>query len=414
MWNWNETATWNETALLTGRFIVSGSDGLDGVYIASMSDAYYQSGENYLVKRQLAEWEGWVLASGPSLETAQVIYRSNNSDEEVPMDGWHTVVNETELEEKNLKTILVPEDSVIGNQVMTKDGFLCKAFRPSDKWIWFPGNGTCDSHCECSTGFLVVRGPSPKYNGVYEVNDRSVNFFNHSQWIIYKKNESWVLGVGPTPANAGQILFNSTGEKEDIPETGWRDKLGRLVDTMRVNQVTKAFTREEMLHGEKRTDEGLVCQGTNNQRLFITMTGGDPFDCNGRYDCKSREDERSCSFLVDMSMEKPILTSLFAVAVGIVLFCFIKCIQESRRDSSSVSDDLENPVNLIIRGILHNMNNQKLNDQRIGLLPGESESTFVTSPQGAETSEDRLNELKDDYKKVHDSKRLSLLNEESS
>ena len=33
MWNetasWNETATWNETTLLTGRFIVSGSDGLN-------------------------------------------------------------------------------------------------------------------------------------------------------------------------------------------------------------------------------------------------------------------------------------------------------------------------------------------------------------------------------------------------
>ena len=79
------------------------------------------------------------MASGPSLETAEVIYRSNNSDEEVPMDGWHKVVNETELEEKNIKTILVPEDySVIGNQVRTKDGFLCKAFKPSDKWIWFP------------------------------------------------------------------------------------------------------------------------------------------------------------------------------------------------------------------------------------------------------------------------------------
>ena len=93
---WNETTSLNDTVLLTpvlltGRFIVAGSDGMDGVYIASMSDAYYQSGENYLVKRQLEEWEGWVLASGPSLETAQVIYRSNNSDEEVPNENEEVI-----------------------------------------------------------------------------------------------------------------------------------------------------------------------------------------------------------------------------------------------------------------------------------------------------------------------------------
>ena len=48
---------------------------------------------------------------------------------------------------------------------------------------------------------------------------------------------------------------------------------------MRVNTVSKTFTR--MFEGEEDTKEGVLCDGINGYRLFITKQGDDPIHCNG-------------------------------------------------------------------------------------------------------------------------------------
>ena len=116
------------------------------------------------------------------------------------------------------------------------------------------------------------------------------------------------IGEGATPANAGNILFMSV-EQESVPETGWKEEGGRHVDTMRVTKVTKAFAREEMMHGEEKKEEGLVCSsGSDNQTLFITKNG-DPYTCDGHYNCESHEGERFCNLFTNLSMEKLCLTT---------------------------------------------------------------------------------------------------------
>ena len=418
--------------------IVLGSDGMDNVFKAAPSEyySYYQSGQNYLVKTG----DSWVLVSGGSetltlhssdseWELTVSYYVSRQNSSRVPIDGWRKIIgnlslplrllpsmNITQLgkeeqDEPDLRTISVPTDSE-DNLIKIDGGYTCKAAWRSDQWIWIPedNSGQCDSQCECSTGFLVVRGPKTKFNGVYEIqkdSGRGKDFFKHlgGGWLIYKENRNWVLGEGATPAEAAKVLYNPAkvlNEKEDVPATGWLEKGGWPVDTMRVTQVTKTFTLDQMLHAEDGVDgwedgedgwnsEGLLCKGADDQRLFISKSGEDPFLCDGRHHCKSGEDERSCSFIVDMSMEEPILTTLGAVLGGILLFfVFRKCL-DNDNDSDSFSYD---------------HSNQDLNDvdQIIKLASSPVRTALVTGTDLVAGTE-----MTSKFQNVRDSGRLPLL-----
>ena len=109
---------------------------------------------------------------------------------------------------------------------------------------------------------------------------------------------------------------------------------------MRVSSVSgKDFTKDEMLQGDFDKEEGIVCDGTstynflslstNNYtvRLFITKTGDDPIFCDGTNNCHWKFDEKYCSLFVNISFEGPILTTVVAVALGILLFSlFSQCL----------------------------------------------------------------------------------------
>ena len=134
--------------------------------------------------------------------------------------------------------------------------------------------------------------------------------------VIFKKGEAWALGRGSSPHNATEIILK---RGEDIPKIGWP------VDIMRVTKVSKIFSKPMMMDGDWEEDEGIVCEGDNNQRLFIEKTGDDPFYCDKRKHCsKSGMDEMSCSILVDLTFEQPIFSAFGAVGVGILLFFVLR------------------------------------------------------------------------------------------
>ena len=55
---------------------------------------------------------------------------------------------------------------------------------------------------------------------------------------------------------------------------------------MRVISVSSnTFNKEQMMKGDTEKDEGIICQGDNNQRLFIEKTGADPFYCDKKVHC---------------------------------------------------------------------------------------------------------------------------------
>ena len=90
---------------------------------------------------------------------------------------------------------------------------------------------------------LVVRGPENEQNGVYEL--KYPNFFKHwkRDFVVYWKEDGWILGNGSNPWNVTKIFKSENSDS--IPESGWT-KGGRLltVDIMKVNTLSKkAFTR---------------------------------------------------------------------------------------------------------------------------------------------------------------------------
>ena len=55
------------------------------------------------------------------------------------------------------------------------------------------------------------------------------------------------------------------------------------------------------------------------------MSGDDPFYCDKRQHCpKSGLDEKSCSIFLNLTFEKPIINSLGALGLGILVFMAFK------------------------------------------------------------------------------------------
>ena len=103
----------------------------------------------------------------------------------------------------------------------------------------------------------------------------------------------------------------------------WKWKIGdNVVDTIWVTPVSNAFNEQEMMEGDWEKDEGIICQGINNQRLFIGKYG-DPFFCDSWLHCPMTgmdESKMSCSIFADLTFEQPIFSAFGAVGVGILLF----------------------------------------------------------------------------------------------
>ena len=215
------------------------------------------------------------------------------------------------------------------DQIQIEEGFICKSSEQATKWFWMPGS-KCEDECECltkcvegcdfhhmlrDTGFLVFRGPNSQQNGVYELktdSSRNPEFFRHLEkdFLVYRKDGGWALGSGSSPQNVSKVHF-TTEASQSVPRTNWLED-GRPVDILRVDLVSKAFSKEQMQVGEEVKDEGFLCDGVDNHRLFITKQGDDPVFCDGRFDCKPSNlsasgtknipaDERFCSIIVDVS-----------------------------------------------------------------------------------------------------------------
>ena len=117
-----------------------------------------------------------------------------------------------------------------------------------------------------------------------------------------------------------EILFTSPSWTFGVSDPVWK-KGENVIDIMRVTSVSTVFNETQMMEGDWEEDEGIVCQGDNNQRLFIEKTGADPFYCDRRNQClKTGMDERSCSILVDLTFEQPIFSTFGAVGVGVLLY----------------------------------------------------------------------------------------------
>ena len=159
--------------------------------------------------------------------------------------------------------------------------------------------GTCRDEEDCifhnefkDIGFLVVRGVKPQQNGVYQlVNDSNGNpqFFRHmdtgEKLIIYRKDGGWALSRGLSPETATETLFTSSRWTFIVSDPVWK-KGNHDVHTMRVISVSSnTFNKEQMMKGDTEKDEGIICQGDNNQRLFIEKTGADPFYCDKKVHC---------------------------------------------------------------------------------------------------------------------------------
>ena len=333
-------------------YIVTGSKDMNGVYSHSSGvdskPNLYQEGDKLLLKRE----NRWVLLRGSSEEEAFAHYRSGESDT-VPTNGWQSVFVEGKKEGKpcgksmvDLRIFQVPSSNLATNHFETDEGLICHMpEEQSEEWLFIPKGDEkkrrCNGVCECGScvdedncafhehlenvGFLVVRGLESEQDGVYElITDSNGNpgFFTHMtslDWIIYKRGDFWALGNGSSPQNVTEKLST---EGEDVPKTGWHvSKTGWPVDIMRVNKVSKSFSKERMVKGDWEEDEGIICQGDNNQRLFIEKTGSDPFYCNKKKHCpETGMDESSCSIFVDLTFEQPIFSAFGAVGVGILLF----------------------------------------------------------------------------------------------
>ena len=172
-------------------------------------------------------------------------------------------------------------------------------------------------------GFLVVRGVEPQQNGVYQlVNASNGNpqFFRHmdneTELIIHRKDGGWALSRGLAPENASEVLFTST-----MDSTSWNVwKIGdNVVHTMWVTPVSNAFNEQEMMEGDWEKDEGIICQGINNQRLFIGKAGSDPFYGDKKKHCPRTGMDES-SIFADLTFQEPIFSAFGAVVVGILLF----------------------------------------------------------------------------------------------
>ena len=146
----------------------------------------------------------------------------------------------------------------------------------------------------------MVRGVEPQQNGVYQlVNDSNGNpqFFRHMDWglnwtgldenlIIHRKDEGWALSLGLSPETVTKtkVFFTSPSWAFGISAPVWK-KGNITVAIMRVISVSNAFSKTGMMEGDWGKDEGIICQGDNNQRLFIEKTGGDLFYCDKKRHC---------------------------------------------------------------------------------------------------------------------------------
>ena len=236
---------------------------------------------------------------------------------------------------------------------MESKGLICQMpekdkSKEEKEWLFIPNNDErkrrCNGVCDCdscvdeeacefhreiqNTGFLVVRGSESGEDGIYELR-RDLNdnpgFFKHlkNNLIIYKKGESWEIGRGSSPNDAATVW---SAKGSDVPKSGWHrqtDQTRSLVDIMRVSKVPSTFSREMMENKDEDIDEagGIVCTAENKQRLFIEVNGDDPYFCDKRQHCpKSGLDEKSCSIFGALTFEKPMLTNLGAVVVGVLVF----------------------------------------------------------------------------------------------
>ena len=324
------------------QVVVATSEGRDGIFIYRNGRYKQEDGHSIIFK----QGNRWVIAEGSNRREAVVIYKSKES-KELPREGWTEIVKKggrfVEDPVPRLQVVKVPQD-FDGNQVETDEGLICKSGH-KDVWHFLTEGDKkrCNGVCECGTcrdeedcefhsefkdtGFLVVRGVEPQQNGVYQlVKDFNDNpqFFRHmdteEKLIIYRKDGGWALSRGDSPETVTKVLYTSPSWTFGVSDPVWK-KGENVIDIMRVTSVSTVFNETQMLEGDWEEDEGIICQGDNNQRLFIEKTGADPFYCDRRNQClKTGMDERSCSILVDLTFEQPIFSAFGAVGVGILLF----------------------------------------------------------------------------------------------
>ena len=355
--------------------VITGSDGRDGLY--NRNGRYKQeNGHNIIFKKN----NRWVIAEGSNQKDAVVLYKSGDSNE-LPRDGWHDVAELRKNDGRlfgdpvpGLHVVQVPQN-FYGNQTETDEGLICKSGETED-WHFLPEGDKrrCNGVCECGTckdeedcelhskfndtGFLVVRGVEPQQNGVYQlVNDSNGNpqFFRHTnkaeKLIIHQKDGGWALSLGLSPETVTGVLFTSPSWSFGFSDALWK-KGEHFVDVMRVSSVSNAFNKTQMLEGDWEEEEGIMCGGHNNERIFIEKNRRDPFFCDRRNNCpKTGIDERSCSVLVNLTFEQPIFSAFGAVGVGVLLFfVFRKSLKGKRkhRRNRKVSERLRRSIDQIV------------------------------------------------------------------
>ena len=356
-------------------YIVNGVGRVDGIYEEQGTPPLHYKrmgkankyGSYYYLYPGTKQPDTWVLGAGKSTRTSVARYRASAGGESSPPErGWQYVwdggssrdgrasgeersdmrVDGFKIKEVTAKAIFKTGGEKIG------DGLLCKVGDVEDdfngeEWSFLPkvDERLCNGLCNCGNcrdeeeceihrefkdiGFLMVRGVEPQQNGVYQlVNDSNNNpqFFRHTNMesglIIHRKDGGWALSIGTSPENVTEVLFTSATWTFGISGPVWEEgDNGPPNDMMRVASVSTAFSMEQMMNGDWEKDEGIVCDGFNNQRLFIEKTEADPFYCDKRNNCpKSELDERSCYSLVDITFEQPIFSTFGAVGVGVLLF----------------------------------------------------------------------------------------------
>ena len=353
-------------------YVVTGSKKMDGVYkhpsgVNSKSDVY-QEGNKFLWKNEASRW---VISIGPSKEEANAHYKSGEAkDSTVPSGDWQFVFVEGKSEGDtygesvtDLQVFRIPSNLTKNFLTLEDKGLICqmpekekskekkeeeKDKSKEEEWLFIPNNDEkerrCSGVCDCDScvdeddcnfhqiikeediSFLALRGSQSEQDGVYELKkDTKGNpgFFKHltlSDLIFYKKGDFWVIGRGTSPNNATNEW---SAKGADIPNTGWMiSKSEFSVDIMRVTKLSSAFSEEIINTKEDLEKDGhIICTTENNQRIFIEVNGDDTYYCDKRQHCpKSGLDEKYCSIFVNLTFEKPIITSLGALGLGILVF----------------------------------------------------------------------------------------------